>query len=339
MSGRGLVDGLKARSIPALARAISLVENGRDGYETLLSEIHPLVGRAHRIGVTGPPGAGKSTLIERMVRTYRGRGVTVAVVAVDPTSPFTGGALLGDRVRMESHTLDPGVFIRSMASRGAPGGLATTTREVCDVLDAFGFERVIVETVGVGQSELAIAGSADTTVLVLVPESGDGIQMLKAGVMEIADIYVVNKADRPGADRLAQEIEVMLGLRRGQAYRHAAPHRALEGTVESGDGGWTPPVLTTVAVQDVGVDTLLEGIAQHYAHLETSGRLTALRRERLARHTRDVVHRALSAIVWQDSDGEAMLVAGLDDVVRGRLSPYRLARDIVAGLRPRASDG
>ncbi len=213
----GLVEGIRQGEIPTLARAISLVENGRDGYERLLSALHPLVGRAHRVGITGPPGAGKSTLIERLVQTYRERDVTVAVVAVDPTSPFSGGALLGDRIRMDSLTLDPGVYIRSMASRGAYGGLATTTREVCDVLDAFGFERIIIETVGVGQSELAIVGSADTTALVLVPESGDGVQVLKAGVMEIADLYLVNKADRPGADRLVQEVEVMRGLRRGNA--------------------------------------------------------------------------------------------------------------------------
>lgn len=347
MSGPGLVEGIKLRNIAALARAISLVENGRDGYEALLSELHPRVGRAHRIGITGPPGAGKSTLIERLVRAYRDREVTVAVVAVDPTSPFTGGALLGDRIRMEAHTLDPGVFIRSMASRGAPGGLATTTREVCDVLDAFGFQRIIIETVGVGQSELAIVGSADTTTLVLVPESGDGIQVLKAGVMEIADLYVVNKADRPGADRLAQEVEVMLGIRRGTAYRHVGAHHhdAAAGPVSSADRGglgsdraaqgnrWAPPVLMTAAVKGEGIGALMERFAGHYAYLQTSGRLTSLRRERLARHTRDVVHRALSAMVWQEGRGEEILAAALDDVVGGRLSPYRLAQDIVAALK------
>ncbi|MDH4349661.1 MAG: methylmalonyl Co-A mutase-associated GTPase MeaB, partial [Gemmatimonadota bacterium] len=211
MTTAELLAALAERRVPALARAISVIENRRPGADELLSAVHTQIGQAHRIGITGPPGAGKSTLTERLVQHYRDRGRSVAVVAVDPTSPFTGGALLGDRIRMESVSLDPNVYIRSMATRGEIGGLATTTREVCDVLDAFGFERIIIETVGVGQSELTIAATADTAVLVLVPESGDGVQVLKAGVMEIADIYAINKADRPGAERLRNEIEVMLG--------------------------------------------------------------------------------------------------------------------------------
>jgi LAO/AO transport system kinase len=333
-----LVQGIGERRVKALARAISLVENGRDGYEDVLSALHPRVGAAHRIGITGPPGAGKSTLIEGLVRGYRGREMTVAVVAVDPTSPFTGGALLGDRIRMESLTLDPGVFIRSMASRGASGGLSLTTREVSDVLDAYGFDRIIIETVGVGQSELSIAGSADTTALVLVPESGDGVQVLKAGVMEIADLYVVNKADRPGADRLVQEVEIMLGIRRGNAYRHVAPHHgpamaAAEEDAHGEQGAWSPPVLQTTAVRDEGVDALIASIERHRAFLLESGRLEEARRARLARHTRDVVNRALATLVWQRWDGEARLGAALDDIVGGRTSPYRLAREIVADLR------
>jgi len=348
MRSESLVQGIKDGKVASLARAISLVENGRDGYEELLSELHPLVGRAYRLGITGPPGAGKSTLIEELVRVYRAREKRVGVVAVDPTSPFTGGALLGDRIRMESLTLDPGVFIRSMATRGGTGGLATTTREVCDVLDAFGFERIIIETVGVGQSELAIAGSADTTALVLVPESGDGVQVLKAGVMEIADLYVINKADRPGADRLVQEVEIMLGIRQGNAFRHVGAHHApLEGaravrrpgpqtgrrTAQQQPQAWIPPVLQTVAVKGEGIEELIASMESHYAQLESSGRLQAIRRERLARHTRAVVDRALSTLVWDERDGEAMLEAGLDDVVSGRMSPYRLAHDIVSDLR------
>jgi len=358
MDTDALVAGIKQRKIAALARTISLVENGRDGYEGVLSELHASVGQAHRIGITGPGGAGKSTLIERLVTTYRKRGVTVAVVAVDPTSPFTGGALLGDRIRMESVSLDPGVYIRSMATRGAVGGVATTTREVCDVLDAFGFERIIIETVGVGQSELAIAASADSTVLVLVPESGDGVQALKAGVMEIADVFVVNKGDRPGADRLVQEVEVMLGIRRGNAYRHVAAHHhptaqppqppesavpdggspTLEGGA-SGGPGWEPPVLKTVAREGVGAEDLVDLLERHFETLFQSGGLEAIRRERLARHTRAVVDRALSMLVWEEGDGEARLEAGLDAVVHGRMSPYKLAHDIVSDLQQARRNG
>src|SRR5205085_1417155 len=257
-------------------------ENQRDGFERVLSHAHARLGRgvARRVGITGPPGAGKSTLTERLIQHYRAQGLSVGVVAVDPTSPFTGGALLGDRIRMESASLDPHVFIRSMATRGAHGGLATTTEEVADLLEAFGFARILVETVGVGQTELDIALSAESTVLVLVPESGDGIQTLKAGVMEIAYVYVVNKSDRPGADKLRQEVEVMLGIRRGNAFRHVSPHHTTQPRMEEDGGGreragpvgaigeWEPPVLATVASRG-------EGVAELAAALDRRKRLGA----------------------------------------------------------------
>lgn len=336
-----LIAGIQARDPSALARAISLVENTRDGFEALLSALHGSVGRAFRIGVTGPPGAGKSTLAERLIQSYRQRGHSVAVVAVDPTSPFSGGALLGDRIRMESAASDPNVFIRSMATRGAGGGLATTTREVCDVLDAYGFDRIIIETVGVGQSELAIAATADSAVLVLVPESGDGIQALKAGVMEIADLFVVNKADRPGADKLGQEIEVMLGLRRGNAYRHVTPHHGR--TAERPYGGrretpsaaveWEPPVLLTIASKGEGTEEVVDAVERHRDYLERSGELDRRRRARLERLTREVVDRTLRQLVWENGRGEATLESGLEGVVQGTRTPYQLAQEVVAAIR------
>lgn len=334
MKIEGLLEGMRAGKTPALAKAISLVENARAGYEELLSALHPELGKAHRVGITGPPGAGKSTLAECLINAYRERGHTVAVVAVDPTSPFSGGALLGDRIRMESATLDPGVFIRSMAARGATGGLATTTLEVCDLLDAFGFDRIIIETVGVGQSELAIAATADTAALVLVPESGDGIQVLKAGVMEIADLYVVNKADRPGSDRLIQEVQVMLGLRRGNAYRNIAPHHSpnqMSETKEPANSNaeWEPRTLLTVATRNEGIDDLIETFDAHWDFLRDEGKLESRRRERMERHTREVVVRLLDEMVWQRCGGEKVLSAGMDEIVAGSKSPHKLAHEIV----------
>src|SRR2546427_5166345 len=311
----GILEGLDRREPAALARAISLVENQRDGFERVLSHAHARLGHggARRIGITGPPGVGESTLTEPVYRRFRGRGLSVGVVAVDPPGPFTGGALLGDRVGMESASLDPHVFIRSMATRGAHGGLATTTEEVADLLEAFGFERILVETVGVGQTELDIAGSAETTVLVLVPESGDGIQTLKAGVMEIADIYVVNKSDRPGAEQLRQEVEVMLAIRRGNAFRHVAPHHRSEKATERRKDGtgmpgeWEAPVLATVASKGEGVDGLAAALDRHYAYLETSGRQLERRRQRLAARTPAVLGRRVRRWVSQGTRAHELL--------------------------------
>jgi LAO/AO transport system kinase len=353
MTTAELLAALDRHQMPALARAISVVENRRPGADELLSALHPRIGRAHRVGITGPPGAGKSTLTERLVQHYRRRDRTVAVVAVDPTSPFTGGALLGDRIRMESVSLDPNVYIRSMATRGEIGGLATATREVSDVLDAFGFDRIVIETVGVGQSELTVAATADTAVLVLVPESGDGVQVLKAGVMEIADIYAINKADRPGADRLRHEIEVMLGIRQGNAYRHVGAHHGPRGTADAagrpvgpparrqrdGTAAWEPPCLLLAALTDDGVAELVDAIERHAADLAASGELERRRQARMLRHTREVVDRALHRMVWEDADGETTLQRGLERLAAGTVNPYDLAQEILAGLKKEMGNG
>ncbi len=306
----------------ALARAISIVENGRPGFEQLLGAVHPRLGRARRVGMTGPPGAGKSSLARLLVEAWRADGCTVAVVALDPSSPFSGGALLGDRIRMEAIALDPGVYIRSMATRGTLGGLATSTREVCDVLDAGGFDRILIETVGVGQSELAVTGMADSTVLVLVPESGDGIQTLKSGVMEAVDIFAVNKADRPGADTMAREVEITLGLRHRNGVSGSPSFP-----------GWEPPVLLTAAVKGEGIDALVAALDRHFSWLEASGELATRRRVRLAARTREVVDRAMNRWVWQETGADEVLQNRIDDVAAGRVSPYHLAQEIVSGLK------
>ncbi|MGH7671859.1 MAG: methylmalonyl Co-A mutase-associated GTPase MeaB [Gemmatimonadales bacterium] len=330
-----LLQALDRGDTAALARAISLVENQREGFERVLSHLHARVGRAgsRRIGITGPPGAGKSTLTERLIQLYRAQGLKVAVVAVDPTSPFTGGALLGDRIRMEAVSLDPHVFIRSMATRGSVGGLATTTEEVADVLEAFGFDRILIETVGVGQTELDVAGTAETTVVVLVPESGDGIQTLKAGVMEIAEVYVVNKSDRPGAEKLRREVEVMLGIRRGNAFAHVPAHHGSDGRTVRPSDGWEPPVLATVASKGEGIDALVAALDRHHDHLAVSGKLADRRKRRLAARTRAVVDRAIRQWVREETRAEELLARRLPEVADGGRSPYDVAAEILDQLR------
>jgi LAO/AO transport system kinase len=333
-----ILEGLERRDPAALARAISLVENQRDGFERVLAHAYSQVarGQARRIGITGPPGAGKSTLTERLIREFRQRGLRVGVIAVDPTSPFTGGALLGDRIRMESTSLDPGVFIRSMATRGSYGGLATTTEEVADLLAAFGFERILIETVGVGQTELDVAGTAETTVLVLVPESGDGIQTLKAGVMEIADVYVINKSDRPGADKLGQEVEVMLGIRRSAAGRRAGGQAGSSGASTRPPAYppiWEPPVLATVAVQGDGVAELTDALDRHYAYLQTNGMLEVRRRERLRKRMRSVAERAVRRWVWEATRAEELLNERFGEVADGRKTPYDVAAEMLEQVK------
>jgi LAO/AO transport system kinase len=308
-SNPGVVpDSLFAGDRVAIARAISAVENERDGAQELLRRIFPRTGRSYRVGITGPPGAGKSTLTNKLARAYRAGGHAVGIIAVDPTSPFTGGALLGDRVRMTDVELDEGVFIRSMASRGSLGGLSRKATEAADVLDAAGKDIVILETVGVGQSELDIAGAVDTTVVVLVPESGDSIQAMKAGLMEIADFFVLNKADRAGADQAVMAIQMILHFREAAA--------------------WAPSVLKTVASEGTGIDEVVAEIARHRAYLGQSGDLAARRRRRLEQRVGELVSDRLRIDFWT-AERRTRLAERLEAVISLHLSPYDLAEELI----------
>lgn len=336
---------------PALSRALSMVEGRRPGAEALLDDLLGVPPRARRIGITGPPGAGKSSLAAGLTALLRARGEEVAIVAVDPTSPFSGGALLGDRIRMNDLTTDPGVFIRSMATRGSLGGLAATTREVVDLLDAFGFPNVLVETVGVGQTELEIASAVDSVAVVLVPESGDGIQALKAGLMEIADIFVVNKSDRPGADRLVRDIRLAMQLKAGQATRGVPAHhgvelsRAARGPQPKASGqppdaesppAWEAPVLKTSAGRGEGIDVLLDTVLAHHRHLQESAELERRRDRRARQRIGDIIESRLHRRAARALAADPRLPKWAADVAAGRATAYGVAAkaipDILKGV-------
>jgi LAO/AO transport system kinase len=304
---------IRGGEIRALSRAISTVEDHTPESTELLKALFPYSGNAMLLGLTGSPGAGKSTLVNQVARVYRKQGKTVGIVAVDPTSPFSGGAILGDRIRMSSHHADAGIFIRSMATRGSLGGLASTTADVATVLDASGRDIVMIETVGVGQDEVDIVRLADVTIVVLVPGMGDDVQTIKAGIMEIADIFVINKADRDGAERVEREIRAMQSL----AMRH---------------DDWTPPIVKTVASDGSGIEELVRAIEKYHSYLEQSDRARQRRienwRVRIAEMLRDALfQRVLSYYL---SEGEATRFAA--EVADHKRDPYSLVERIVEGL-------
>ncbi len=302
-----LLKRFEAGEMRALAQLITMVENRAPESSAIIERIYAKTGRAQVVGITGPPGAGKSTLVNHLIAKYRALGKTIAILAIDPSSPFSGGAVLGDRVRMTDHYKDAGVYIRSLASRGSHGGLSRAAREIVKLLDAYGSDVIVIETVGVGQTELSIMDLADTTVVVTVPEAGDAVQVMKAGLNEIADVFVVNKADREGADRLKAELELGVHLR-------------------SGDG-WQPPVLLTQAAIDKGVDAVVGAIAKHgeylRAHIDTARESERRTREFVEVLSAELEERAARAV----ADGGAGSV--LDEIAAGKLNPYSAARRII----------
>lgn len=296
----------------AVARAITYIENDNPEKLDILRDLHPHTGNAYLVGLTGSPGAGKSSLTDRLIAHLRRESLRIGVIAVDPTSPFSGGAILGDRVRMGAHALDPEVFIRSMGTRGSLGGLARASQEAIRVLDAFGCHVILIETVGVGQSELDIMNVADTTVVVLNPSAGDHIQTIKAGIMEIADLFAINKADLPGTDKTEREVQYMLDL--------------------LGHIPWRPPVVRTISRENKGIVELWEAVQNHKAYLQTSGlwdeRRHKRRQDEIVAIVEDQLARRVKALIAGDADWSGKLV----QVEQGAVDPYSLASEMIGKL-------
>lgn len=306
-----LYEQLRGGSIVALSRIISHIENKTDGYQDLLARLYRHCRGIYRIGITGPPGAGKSSIVNRLAGLLVRDGRRVAIICVDPSSPFTGGALLGDRLRMQDIPQDKGVYIRSMGSRGSSGGLADSTTNVTVALDAFGFDTLIIETVGVGQMELDIIDACDTVVVTLVPESGDAIQALKAGLMEIADVFAVNKSDRPGAEQMVFDLQ-----------------SAMEMRVERSE--WATPIIATEAVNNKGIDTLLSEIKKHRNYLETSGQLTHKRGSQIKKRVEQVIERLIQRDIYDSLLTEKALNEIAQKILKGEEDPYTAGRALYA---------
>jgi len=333
-----LVDDLLTGKHRALARVITKIENRQPGYRDIVSRLHEHTGNADVIGVTGSPGAGKSTLVDKMAATYRDRDLTVGVIAIDPSSPFTGGAVLGDRIRMGSNVGDMDVFFRSMSARGSLGGLSTATTDAVKAFDAFGKDKVIIETVGAGQNEVDIVKTADTVAVLVPPGSGDDVQMLKAGILEIGDVFVVNKADLPGADRTVQELREMIHYR-DSGVSPTSDHHGVDTTMEGldrpdteGEDGWVPPIVETVANKTEGVEEFLAALADHREYIESAGRLAERERTRYREEIRTLLRSDMSALLEAEIERQGGLAEYVERVRERETDPYTVSDELLEPL-------